>query len=381
MPDRGASPSPTAAGAIRRRCCTPRCVAAQPLGVEVLALHVHHGLSPHADAWLAHCERQCGRWARRGLPVRLHVARLDGAPERGESVEAWARQERYRALRRMAMEQGATPCCSRTTGATRPRPCCSRPCAAAASPGWRACRATSSATASPGCGPGWTTTAQAIEAYVRRHRLQPHRRRQQRRPALRAQPPATGRSGRRSSAAFPQARGDARRHAQPGPSRRRRAWTTGRARPGRRWPTRAACDVAALAVAEPAAAQQRAARLAARAARPARAGEPGRAPARRTGLGAAGRLAGRGRASCAATAAGWHGTPAPAQAVTTVGTRDDLSVRRAGRYRAAGLGRGAARRAGARRRRAARLAGRAWTCARAAAASSSRRASAGRRAA
>ena len=24
-------------------------------GVQVLALHVHHGLSSHADAWLAHC--------------------------------------------------------------------------------------------------------------------------------------------------------------------------------------------------------------------------------------------------------------------------------------------------------------------------------------
>jgi len=28
-------------------------------GVEVLALHVHHGLSAHADAWLAQCELQC----------------------------------------------------------------------------------------------------------------------------------------------------------------------------------------------------------------------------------------------------------------------------------------------------------------------------------
>jgi len=28
--------------------------AALGTGVEVLALHVHHGLSPQADAWLAH---------------------------------------------------------------------------------------------------------------------------------------------------------------------------------------------------------------------------------------------------------------------------------------------------------------------------------------
>jgi tRNA(Ile)-lysidine synthase len=81
-------------------------VAAEPLGVEVLALHVHHGLSAHADAWVAHCESQVARWARR-WPIRLCVTRLDGRPGRGESIEAWARQARYRALRRMAMEQGA----------------------------------------------------------------------------------------------------------------------------------------------------------------------------------------------------------------------------------------------------------------------------------
>lgn len=82
-------------------------LAAEPLSVEVLALHVHHGLSPNADAWVAHCEQQCRRWARRGLVVRLCVARLEGRPPRGESVEAWARRERYRALRGMALEQGA----------------------------------------------------------------------------------------------------------------------------------------------------------------------------------------------------------------------------------------------------------------------------------
>ncbi len=81
-------------------------LAAEPLGVEVLALHVHHGLSSQADAWVTHCESQAARWARR-FPMRLLVTRLEGSPGRGESIEAWARQARYRALRRMAMEQGA----------------------------------------------------------------------------------------------------------------------------------------------------------------------------------------------------------------------------------------------------------------------------------
>jgi len=76
-------------------------------GVQVLALHVHHGLSPHADAWLAHCEAQCQRWARHGLPVAFIAHRLTGAPPAGDSVEAWARQARYAALRAMAMAHDA----------------------------------------------------------------------------------------------------------------------------------------------------------------------------------------------------------------------------------------------------------------------------------
>lgn len=81
-------------------------VAAAEQGGEVVALHVHHGLSPHADAWLAHCEAQCRRWQRRGLPVRLRFERLGERPARGESVEAWAREQRYRVLRRLALEEG-----------------------------------------------------------------------------------------------------------------------------------------------------------------------------------------------------------------------------------------------------------------------------------
>lgn len=75
-----------------------------PRTLEVVALHVHHGLSPHADAWLAHCERQCADWAAQGLPVRLVARRLSGAPASAESVEAWARAARYAALAEMARE-------------------------------------------------------------------------------------------------------------------------------------------------------------------------------------------------------------------------------------------------------------------------------------
>jgi tRNA(Ile)-lysidine synthase len=73
----------------------------------VVALHVHHGLSANADAWLSHCESACLKWAKQGLPVRFVAQRLSERPRRGDSVEAWARKARYRALREMASEAGA----------------------------------------------------------------------------------------------------------------------------------------------------------------------------------------------------------------------------------------------------------------------------------
>jgi len=72
----------------------------------VVALHVHHGLNPAADRWLAHGRALCERWARRGLPVEFAATKLAGGPGAGESIEAWARQARYRALRQMALERG-----------------------------------------------------------------------------------------------------------------------------------------------------------------------------------------------------------------------------------------------------------------------------------
>lgn len=83
-------------------------IEAAALGVNVFALHVHHGLSPNADAWLAACEAQCARWVKRGLPVAFVSTRLLTSPAPPESVEAWARQERYRALRTMALAHGVS---------------------------------------------------------------------------------------------------------------------------------------------------------------------------------------------------------------------------------------------------------------------------------
>jgi tRNA(Ile)-lysidine synthase len=71
--------------------------AAQALGVEVVALHVHHGLMPQADAWLAHVHDQARRWK-----VGFDSRRLQSAPASGDSVEAWARRGRWAALADMA---------------------------------------------------------------------------------------------------------------------------------------------------------------------------------------------------------------------------------------------------------------------------------------
>ncbi|HEY4068062.1 MAG TPA: tRNA lysidine(34) synthetase, partial [Burkholderiaceae bacterium] len=77
-------------------------------GVQVLALHVHHGLNPQADAWLAHGAALCKRWARRGLPVEFVEQRITERPPKGESIEAWARHARYRALGAMARAREVT---------------------------------------------------------------------------------------------------------------------------------------------------------------------------------------------------------------------------------------------------------------------------------
>lgn len=60
----------------------------------IKAVHVHHGISRHADAWERHCREQCAR-----LELTLTVLRVAAAtPPRGASPEAHARTLRYRAL-------------------------------------------------------------------------------------------------------------------------------------------------------------------------------------------------------------------------------------------------------------------------------------------
>jgi tRNA(Ile)-lysidine synthase len=82
--------------------------AARGHGLQVVALHVHHGLMAAADDWALLVEQTCKRWAKRGLPLSFEMTRLAGTPAGGDSVEAWARAGRYAALGSMACASGAS---------------------------------------------------------------------------------------------------------------------------------------------------------------------------------------------------------------------------------------------------------------------------------
>jgi tRNA(Ile)-lysidine synthase len=70
-------------------------------GIPILAFHVHHGISPNADAWLAHCEATC---AALGVPFEACRVVLEKTKS---GVEAAARKLRYAALGAMCHGHGA----------------------------------------------------------------------------------------------------------------------------------------------------------------------------------------------------------------------------------------------------------------------------------
>lgn len=62
------------------------------LSFELSALHVHHGLSTHADAWAEFCASLC-----QDLGVPFHAVRVQVCRNSGLGLEAAAREARYRA--------------------------------------------------------------------------------------------------------------------------------------------------------------------------------------------------------------------------------------------------------------------------------------------
>ena len=71
----------------------------------IFALHVHHGLQPAADRFVAHVEDMC-RELSSLAPVALAVAHVDVPLPAGASVEAQARDARYAALASLARRHG-----------------------------------------------------------------------------------------------------------------------------------------------------------------------------------------------------------------------------------------------------------------------------------
>lgn len=69
------------------------CWQRQNPGVTLRAIHIHHGISPHADSWVAHCQRVCDEWQ---VPLAVTRVTLTG---QGAGLEAEAREARYRAFR------------------------------------------------------------------------------------------------------------------------------------------------------------------------------------------------------------------------------------------------------------------------------------------
>lgn len=67
--------------------------------IELYAFHVHHGISPHADAWLTHCADNCAK-----LGVCFASRKITLRYGQGEGIEQAAREQRYAALGEMCRD-------------------------------------------------------------------------------------------------------------------------------------------------------------------------------------------------------------------------------------------------------------------------------------
>ncbi|MEX1073557.1 MAG: ATP-binding protein, partial [Burkholderiales bacterium] len=56
--------------------------AAPRIGFRLAAVHVHHGLSPHADDWARFCRDLCRQW---GVPLAVRRVKVE---KRGRGIEA-----------------------------------------------------------------------------------------------------------------------------------------------------------------------------------------------------------------------------------------------------------------------------------------------------
>lgn len=59
--------------------------------LSLRAIHIHHGLSPNADAWTAHCQQLCKQF---DIPLIIEKVKV----EMHDGIEAGAREARYQAI-------------------------------------------------------------------------------------------------------------------------------------------------------------------------------------------------------------------------------------------------------------------------------------------
>ncbi|MEI7432465.1 MAG: tRNA lysidine(34) synthetase TilS, partial [Betaproteobacteria bacterium] len=67
-----------------------RLVLSSEMALQLSALHVHHGISSNADAWVEFCVAFCQRCA-----IPLEIIHVQVPRDRGEGLEAAARRERH----------------------------------------------------------------------------------------------------------------------------------------------------------------------------------------------------------------------------------------------------------------------------------------------
>ncbi len=140
--------------------------AAGAEGPQVLALHVHHGLQPQAEAWATGVQAQARRWGAEFL-----CTRLTGRPARGDSVEAWARRGRYAALVKMAQAAGCSLVLLAQHRRDQAETVLLQALRGAGPAGLAAMPAQRSIDGVVFARPWRAQPREAIEAYVRRHRL------------------------------------------------------------------------------------------------------------------------------------------------------------------------------------------------------------------
>lgn len=65
------------------------------LTVPIQVIYVDHGLHQDSRIWQSHCESLCADYELSYLPFAVHTR-----PDKGESLEAWAREQRYDLIRK-----------------------------------------------------------------------------------------------------------------------------------------------------------------------------------------------------------------------------------------------------------------------------------------